>query len=637
MFLVLKFFCCFFLILLNFSALSNASNKTQKKFNENILHVLVEDSLIQEGFAEPTPSVSIIQIKDIQKKGLISVAEILKEIPGLSVASNGGLNQATSVFIRGAESRHTLVLIDNIEVNDPLNPSRSFDFSGLSTEQIERIEVFRGAQSVRFGSDAIGGVINIITKEGKGPFTGLTQLEIGSYNSLKAGLGVMGAQNNLRYSLGVMHLASAGFSAADKNLGNTEADGFSRLSLASRLGWVLSKDTNLNLTLRSSALQSDLDAFGGPTGDDPNYTSQSRQLQIGSIFKSRGFGGKLAYSLGAGLAYSARAGENLADATRPNLATDYFSGINSKLESKNEYLITDEHSQHILQFGAQLRNESGYSENSFNGVNSDLTEKTAYSYGAFATYKIQYEQFFSEFGLRQDLRNRQGAIASYSLDVGYKIPEYESVLYFNYGTGFKTPSLYQLYSASGNQNLNDEKSNSTEFSIEKSLGRAYFFSTSYFINQYYDLIDFDSVTSKYFNIAKSSAQGIELQTKWLPAQEFSLKATLTHLQTKNQVSGAKLLRRPENSLSAEATAILNRLECSIEYFLSVNQDDIDPVSFQKISMPDYDLVNLKFIYTSSKKLSLNARIINLLNKNYQSVAGYGTAGFSVFAGVTKTF
>lgn len=596
--------------------------------------ILVEDSMIQEDFTQASPSVSVIQAAEIKKNNMMGLSEVLSRVAGISVAQNGDSNQPTSVFIRGAESRHTLVLIDGIEVNDTLSPSRSFDFSNLTTENIERIEVFKGAQSVRFGSDAIGGVINIITKEGTDPASVLTNVELGSYETLKAGLHLSGAKNNFRYSFGINHLQSTGFSSADKNNGNSESDGFKRLSLTTRLGWILTNETSLNFTLRAAGVQSDLDAFGGPGGDDPNHTSDSRQLQVGTTFKSRAFEELLSYSLSYGLASSVRTDENEPDALQPDQSTDYFIGVHSKIESRNEYTLSE---TQRVNFGAQIQTELGHSENTFNGVASDLPEKTANSKGVYAIHKYESKTFLSELGLRQDFRDQFGSIVNYNLNAGYKVPTYESLIYFNYASGFKTPSLYQLYSSYGNQNLNEEKSNSAEFAVEKSWGSSYFVSVSYFINQYHDLIDFDSVTSKYFNIAKSSSKGLELQSKWRPTEHFFLKGTFTHLNAKNEVTGNKLLRRPELHLTFEATYLFEQLESSLEYLFSGNRTDMDPVSFQPTTMPDYDLVNVKWTYTAADQLSFNARIANLFNRQYQSVAGYGTAEFSVYAGLTKAF
>lgn len=601
---------------------------------QNSLEVLVEDFRIKEGFAEPAPSITVIESDEIKKNGGTTVAEVINMIPGLIVAQNGGPNQPTSVFIRGSESRHTLVLVDNMELNDPINPSRSFDFSSLTTENIERIEIYRGAQSVRFGSDAIGGVINIITKQGAGQLSGNSQLEYGSYNSLKAAVEALGSKNNFNYSFGVSQFSSTGFSAADKKDGNSESDGYRRLSLSTRFGWNVSSDTNINMSLRTTELQTDLDAYGGPTGDDPNSTSNSRQYQAGIFLKSRAFDKKLSYSFGLTAASNERKGENPVDSLQPTQSTDKFSAASSKFESRNDYFISDEQS---FQFGFQLRNEKGHSENTFNLVPSDLGEHSQYINGVYLSHKYESDRIFTDLGVRGDSRGQSDNITSTAIGFGYKFSEYDSAIRIDYGTGFKTPGLYQLYSSYGNSALIDEKSNSTSFSYEQKWASSLLISASYFSNQYYDLIDFDLIDFKYINIAKSSSRGAELQVNWQISSSVSLKTALTNMQTKNEADGLKLLRRPENSFSAQGTYKQDLWESTLEYLYIGNRDDIDPVTYLRFNMPSYDLINFRASYVLEKTLNINLRFINLLNRKYQEVAGFGTSEAAGYIGLTKAF
>src|SRR5262249_38158702 len=153
--------------------------------------------------------------EQFEQKQATTAADALRGTPGLNVVRSGGQNQITSVFIRGANSDHTLVLIDGVEANDPSSPARAFDFSHLTLDDVERIEVLRGPQSTLYGSNAIGGVVNIITKRGEGPPSGYLLGEYGTYNTFRQAGGVSGGTKLVNYSFSFSHITSDGFSAAD--------------------------------------------------------------------------------------------------------------------------------------------------------------------------------------------------------------------------------------------------------------------------------------------------------------------------------------------------------------------------------------------------------------------------------------
>ena len=605
------------------------SGWAQKSFE-----ISVEDFRIREGFTEASPAVSVIEAAEIQKSGATTVGEVINGMPGVFVAQNGGASQPTSVFIRGSESRHTLVLIDGMELNDPLNPSRAFDFSGLTTENIERIEIFRGAQSVKFGSDAIGGVINIITKQGSGPLKGKVSLEAGTYNTLNNASEISGSKEKINYAFGTSLSMSEGFSAADSELGNTEADFFQRVTLSGRAGTNFSQDTNINASVRATEMKTDLDATGGPGGDDPNYTSEARQYIGGVFVKTRGFERKLSAIIGATLAYNTRSDENPPDAAHTSSATDNFTSMATKIEARNEYTISDEHS---LQFGLQLRGESGHSESVFNSTPADLADNSNYINGVYFLHRYQFESYFTELGLRQDVRSGGSGITSYSAGGGYRFEQSQTEFRASYATGFKTPSLYQLYSSFGNEALNDEKSSSAEASLEKKISAGLKASVTIFMNRYTDLIEFDPVAMKYFNVSKSSSRGTEIQGEWQFNRNFFAKGTYTNLLAVNDSNGFKLLRRPDNTFAAEAGYNDATWETSFTYSYTGERSDIDPVSLLRIAMPAYDVVNARVGYVYNKLTRFSLRAVNLLNRKYQSVAGFGSSGQAFYAGLSREF
>ncbi|MGZ3692048.1 MAG: TonB-dependent receptor plug domain-containing protein [Pseudobdellovibrio sp.] len=487
---------------------------------------------------------------------------------------------------------------------------------------------------MRFGSDAIGGVINIITTRGTEPAKTTIELEAGSYNTIKSRIATSGKHQNIDYSIGLSHSYSGGFSAADTGNSNAEADSSQRTTLSSHVGYEISADTNLQFSLRANQLLADLDVNGGPGSDDPNYTSNSQQLQMGAQYNSTALNKSLLYSLGLGTSYVTRSDDNPPDPLQPTTdSTDYFAGHSYQFDSRNEYV----YSNHVsFLFGAKYNTETGHSESNYNGSQTDFTEHDNLAIGVYGIHQYHGETFSSELGLRRDQRTNYGGITNAQAKISYP-PAADTLLQVEYGTGFKNPSLYQLYSSYGNENLQDEKSSTASVAFEKTWSKTFFFSADYFVNEYSDLIDFDSVTSKYYNIARASSNGAEFEIKWQISSDFAIKSSLTQLQTENKLTGAKLARRPDTTAMLELLYSHEHWKASVQYNYVGPRNDIDPTLFTPITMPSYDVVNAEVSYTADHGWSYSGRVVNLFDRKYQSVAGYSTSALAGYVGVTKDF
>ncbi|MEK6554802.1 MAG: TonB-dependent receptor plug domain-containing protein, partial [Bdellovibrionota bacterium] len=234
--------------------------------------IIVEAEKISSQEIEASRSAVVLDEVAIKLKRPSSVADILRDIPGIEVVRQGSIGQTTTVFIRGSKSESTLVLIDGAVANDIMAPSSGYDFSNLSPNSIARIEVYRGPQSVRFGAGALGGVINIVTKEGSGPL-GLDYLvEGGTYETYRVALGLNGSSRDFNYSLGTEGFKSTGFSAAGSS-SSLEKDAASVASVSSKLGYKFNSTTKVEATLRYADAEVDLDRGGDASSDDPNYDS----------------------------------------------------------------------------------------------------------------------------------------------------------------------------------------------------------------------------------------------------------------------------------------------------------------------------------------------------------------------------
>jgi len=248
--------------------------------------IVVTASRIETPTKEIATSVTVITKQELEQTKKTFAIEALQEVLGLTILQSGAVGSSASVMLRGANSEHTLVMIDGVEVNDPITPSRTYDFSHIRVEGIERIEILRGPQSTLYGSDAMAGVINIITQKGQGkPRFQLSSLG-GSYGTFSGTAGLTGSIEKLHYSFWASSLTSQGFSAANAALeGNSEADGYKNLSLSFRTGYKASDNIDLDISARFIDTHSDIDNYGSAFGDDPNNIQKYDSLYLKGLIR----------------------------------------------------------------------------------------------------------------------------------------------------------------------------------------------------------------------------------------------------------------------------------------------------------------------------------------------------------------
>lgn len=591
--------------------------------------IVVEASKIRQEDIEASRSVTVVSEATLARQRATSVVDILRAVPGVEVIRQGGYGQTASVFIRGARSEDTLVLIDGMEANDAMAPSRGFDFSTLSANQVARIEVYRGPQSVRFGSGALGGVINIVTKEGQGPRRSTYLIEGGSYDTVRVALDSAGNDGTRGYSLGAEGYQSHGFSAASENSGNQEPDGVRALALAAKGVWQPDRAQKWEGTLRYTNAAVDLDRRGGPGGDDPNFTSVANQVQLGVKGSDRFWSDRLYSNLGFFFLARERTHRNFADAMDSNDSGDRFLSQNQKIESSHELTLGE---SHRLRADLQWRGESGSSHSLFNGSETRVPKKSQSLVGEGLTYLYEDEIWFGDVGVRSDQPSNGQAIPSTRLSLGRTLGTRRLRSFLSYGTGFKTPSFYQLYSIYGNQTLRHENSRTWEFTSQFALTPQSSLTGTYFDSHFRDLIDFDLNANRFFNVDRARSKGVELLAQ-IHFEVLDLVTAYSYVEAVDETTGRPLVRRPKNSVRAELRGHQGRLEGFVQGRYTDVRADVDPVTFARITNRASQVVDVGFEYSVWDNLKIKTRVDNLFNQRYEEVVGYGTARLSAYVGL----
>lgn len=617
----------------------------QEKEAEKLGEVVVTASRMETPAQQVASSITVITGQEIREKQKTTVLEVLRSVPGLDVVRTGGPGKETAVFLRGAKSEQTLVLIDGVEMNDPTSPGRAYDFAHLTTDNIERIEVLRGPQSTLYGSDAMGGVINIITKKGKEKMAAFASGEYGSFETFIGKAGVSGGNRWVNYSLGLSYSDTEGISSANEKDGNTEKDGYRNKSISARVGFTPTEFFDLDFIFRYTDAKADIDNFGGVGGDDPNNTTTTKQLFFRTQAGLSLFNDFWLQKLGLSLSDHKRRGNNDPDPAHPGeLSRDSYDGRVLKLDWQHDLHL---HKTNTLTLGVETEEEraesSYYSESFFGPFTSTFDEKTARTNGYYLQDQIKlWDSWFTTLGIRLDDHSKFGNETTYRITSAYLIRRTGTKIKGSYGTGFKAPSLYQLYApVYGDENLKPEKSTGWDAGVEQSLWKERLvLGVTYFGNRFKDLIDFDSGTSKFINISKAETQGVEAFVSVRPVADLTLRASYTYTDTEDKSTGKPLLRRAKNKAGFDVGyRFLEKGNVNLGLVYVGERDDLDFSTFPatRVELGDYLLVNLAASYDITKNFHVYGRIENLLDESYEEVKGYGTPGISVFAGLKLSF
>jgi vitamin B12 transporter len=620
---------------------------------EELEEVVVTATRLEEPLKEVASSVTVISREEVEEKQQATISEAIRSVPGLDVVQGGGPGMMAQVFIRGAGDGQTLVMMDGIELNDPVSFNRSYDFAYLTTDNIERIEVVRGPQSTLYGSDAAGGVINIITRKGEGPFKATLAGEAGTYQTYLTRANLSGGTQQFHYSLGGTYVNSDGISAAKEKgytlsgerYRNPEKDGHRNSTLSGRVGWTPTPTLDCELILRYLDGRSDLDNHGGQGGDDPNAGQDVEQFFSRLQGRLSLFGGFWEQKLGVSLSNQDRDYRNDEDADHPTESEKAsYDGRVTKLDWQHNLYL---HPANTLTLGLEYEVEKGrsdYSSQAFGfSFTSSLEEKKATTRSAYLQDEVRLKDlFFLTAGIRLDDHGQFGSQTTWRLAPAILVQKTKTKIKGSWGTGFKAPTLYQLYDPQyGDKDLDPEKSKGWDVGVEQDLfGQILSLGATYFYNHFKDLIEFDAGINRFANVAKVETKGVECFAAVRPIPDLAIRGTFTRTDAEDEKTGLTLVRRPRNKWSLEMSyRFWKGANLNLVYRYVGERFDYDYSTFPatRVKLSQYALVNLAASYDVTPHFQIFGRVENLVNEDYEEVLGYGTPGRSVFGGLKLSF
>ncbi len=556
-------------------------------------------------------SISVIGLDEIKQVQGPDLSRVLERLPGVSLARSGPLGSQTSLFVRGAPSEQVVVMIDGVRMQDQAAPSGGFDFGTLLTGGIGKIELLRGSNSVAWGSDAMGGVLAVTSREFDGLDAGL---EYGANDSVSANatLGKTGSGYGLTASGG--YVSTDGISAFAPG---TERDGFRQWQGALRGRADLADGLKFTATARYADSRVDFDGFPPPTyafADTLEYqTTRQASGRTGLEYDSDGF--------------SLRGGVALSDTRRSYF--DRSFGPASSFDTVGRSWRVDVAGK--IDAGDRLALLFGGDSEWTRFSTTFDSEKTARLSSGFAMIQFQPGPLSLAAGVRLTDHDRYGSNWTFGANGTVRLGDAWRIK-ASFGEGFKAPTLSQLYGYGGNAGLKPETSTAFDFGIEHgSRSRGLYFAATAYRRDSSNLIDYVSPTG-YFNIGRTRAQGFELEGGAQVDENLRVGAVYSYLDAVNRNTGTELARRPRHALTSSIDWRTPLAGLKLGADLRLVGDSFDDAG-NLTRLDGYALVTLRASVPLGDKLELYGRVENLTDESYQTVAGYGTYGRSAYAGV----
>jgi vitamin B12 transporter len=619
--------------------------------------VVVTGTQIAVPMSELPSAVTVISREEIESRQITDVQQLLRTVPGLNVTQNGGRGGTTNVFPRGGNPNFSLVLVDGMPVNDA---GGGYDFSDLTTDNIERIEVIRGPQSALYGSNAIGAVIQIFTRRGRGPAQGEVSLTAGTFNTYEGHGTVSGGTERFGGSLGLGYVTTSGFLPINND--------YRDFTISSGLDYQPIEALKLAFSARYSDSH-----FEFPTesaGDrlsplDPNQF-QDRQRLVLSLRTTHAMTRwweqvlLLGYHRNDSLfrdPLDLGNPEDFADSRTDSEEQRLFLNYVWNVSLPEFYQVGTTWSLGIEAQGEKLDQRSTF------GATTDSVDPSRSQQGYYTQFLFNWrKQATLLAGVRVEDSSVFGVDTNPRVAASYTLPWSQTKIRGGYATGIRAPSFVENFGTGspfviGNPNLKPEESVSWEIGLDQPLldGRA-LLSATYFANTYKDLITFVSGPGPNFlNIQEAESSGIEAGFQVLLPWQLKLDGSYTFLETKVINDGGiggtffppgqPLLRRPKHQGSVGLTYLGDRWTVAFianAVGPAIDRDFTQP-GFPRVPLPGHTKLDLAASYAvlqnvwGIKNLRLQMKIDNLLNEDYEEALGFSAQGIGVRGGLTANF
>ncbi|MDB4150340.1 TonB-dependent receptor [Pseudomonadales bacterium] len=591
---------------------------------------------------ETASALSILSKEDIQQRNANSIADLLREIPGFAVSQQGSRGAVTQVRVRGAEANQILVLIDGVEAND-VSQGSEFNFAHLNADQIERIEIVRGPQSALWGSDALAGVINIITVP-RGDSENHHRLsldsEIGTFNSQSVGANYLFSERQYQFSLGINDYRTDGTNISRQG---TEDDGYENTTIAVNGKYLTDNDLQLGFSYRqtnSSSAFDDIDYAVTGLPIDADFRTDAKQTYSMASAAFSMLDGRLNQSLS--LSRSDSDNTNLTGQTRPDISR----GNRDKIMSQTDLFL----GQHTLTFIAEHETEDYVQRGTasfFGDPNKDLTTSNK---ALAAEYRRNGEDLELSVSARQENNSEFQNAFSWRTTAAWHTND-TTTLFASVGDANKNPTFTERFgffdAFRGNPALKPEQARSWELGVRRLIpAQGILISASWFHSSLTDEINgfvYDNVSAAFTasnNTTQSERQGLELDLNWRITEHMKLRGSYTYLDAVEDANGPDPqdeIRRPRHHFAVNGNYAWQHSNLNVAVIHTGSQLDnfFPPVPpFQvRVNLKRYTLVNIALNHDVSDQIQLRLRLDNALAADYEEVFGFRAPGRAASASI----
>lgn len=560
-------------------------------------------------------SVSIIDRDEIENSNLSYVSDVLQTVLGLDLWFSGPHSTSNTLSIRGMKGYHSKVLIDGIPLQDTSGPQTVPTLNTLTLDNVERIEVIRGASSTLYGANAVAGVVNIITRKGEEGVSGSISSEFGSHQFRKYSANVRGREDLIDYALSANHIQEKGISATTAD---SEADAFRNQNYSANVGYQPQEQLRLSVYGNFSDADQEYDGYNAGDWHIQRYAAGA-ELSAVDVFDF--VDSSFSFST-----MESRRGDRISGS--------FFKGDTYESSWRNTVRIND---RNTTMLGYTYTAEESSVDAQYGNLEESYHENALY-----AQHQSEIlNNLFLTGGMRYSDQSEFGGEDSYSSAASYLIKKTDTKLHASVSTGYRAPSLYELFDPSyGRSSLGPEKTVSRDLGFEQSiLDRKIKFGASCFDAKVDDFIDW--TPEGYRQLEGISSKGVEAFVSCRPFDNLSFRLTHTYMDTENLQDGKDLIRRPRNKSGVDISSTFfdkrGTANFQAQYVGSRDLLDYSASPASRVEDGGYVLANLALSYRISDKMELYGRIQNLFNEDYERAFGYNTYGRTYYSGLKLAF